>query len=91
MAASAGCPWPIDRVLIVPHQPATPPCCSTNISEDRNRTSIFQRLNSTGFARQGQSQSAETWMRAGVGYAFHGDLTKLAEENMKRYMPDLGA
>ncbi|MBE7466258.1 MAG: hypothetical protein HS116_22515 [Planctomycetes bacterium] len=87
--------WPIDRALIVSiplDLRETSQVLDKYHREDRNRTGILQLAKLAGgyTPRRDQPDEQECcWMRAGVGYVFHGDLALLAQNNIKRYSPEL--
>lgn len=87
--------WPIDRSLIlsIPINLKTTAFRLDQFQrEDRNRTSIFQlaKLHKGYTPRENDPNEEEnTWMRAGIGFVFHGDLGILAKSNIKRYSPEL--
>lgn len=87
--------WPIDRALVV----SAPLNLSTTAMrldkfhrEDRNRTGILElaKLQDGYTPRHSRIRPEELiWMRAGLGYIFHGDLALIAENNAYRYTPKL--
>lgn len=87
--------WPLDRVLAV-----SPPVSLRTAAlrldrfnrEDRSRVKLLKLAKlRKGYTPKKDNPSAEErgLMRAGMGYAFHGDLVGLAKGNIERYMPGL--
>jgi len=87
--------WPVDRALIV-----STPVDLLRTSElldlyywaDQTHFSTFSLARLLeGFTPEDEEPSERelSLLRAGLGYVFHGDVSDIFEDNMKRYMPNM--
>jgi predicted alpha/beta-fold hydrolase len=87
--------WPVDRALVV----STP----VDFLRTSQLFDLYDLADGTHFSKMSLakllkgytpkddviSAREQSLMRAGLGYSFHGDISLIFEDNLKRYMPDL--
>jgi hypothetical protein len=87
--------WPVDRVLVV--------CTPVDLLRTSELLDLYYWADQTHFSTFSLARLLEGFtpedeepterelslLRAGLGYVFHGDVTDILEDNVKRYMPNL--